>query len=189
MEDTIKQIFQDSIETKHKVIQTLTKEIEKSTNILINALKNNKKILVCGNGGSAADAQHFATELIVRFEKDRKSLPAISLTTDTSTLTACSNDFGYDEVFKKQVESLGNEGDILVGISTSGNSNNIIKAFEIAKDNKLKTICLNGKDGGKINDLNLDSNLIIPSQNTARIQESHITIVHTWCKLIEESLF
>ncbi len=187
MEDTIKQIFQDSIETKQKVIQNLTKEIENSANILINSLKNNKKILICGNGGSAADAQHFATELIIRFEKDRKSLPAISLTTDTSTLTACSNDFGYDEVFKKQVESLGNEGDVLVGISTSGNSNNIINALNLAKEKGMKTICLNGKDGGKIN--SLDSNLIIPSQNTARIQESHITIIHTWCKLIEESLF
>ena len=189
MEDTIKQIFQDSIETKNKVIQNLTKEIENSANILINSLKNNKKILICGNGGSAAAEQHFAAELLIRFEKDRKSLPAIALTTDTSTLTACSNDFGYEEVFKKQIESLGNEGDVLVGISTSGNSNNIIKAFEIAKNNGMKTICLNGKDGGKINNLNLNSNLIIPSQNTARIQESHITIIHTWCKLIEDNLF
>lgn len=187
MEDTIKQIFQDSIETKNKVMNNLTKEIENSTNILINALKDDKKILICGNGGSAADAQHFAAELLIKFEKDRKSLPAIALTTDTSTITAGSNDLGYENIFQKQVESLGSEEDVLIGITTSGNSPNIIKALDLAKSKNMKTICLNGKDGGIIS--NIDSNIIIPSQNTARIQESHITIIHTWCKLIEDSLF
>jgi D-sedoheptulose 7-phosphate isomerase len=189
MEDIIKEVLFQSIETKKRVMESLVPEIEKSANILIEALRNNKKILVCGNGGSAADAQHFVAELTIRFEKNRKSLPAIALTTNISSLTACSNDYEYKDIFKKQLESLGNSGDVLVGITTSGNSENIIEAFKLANEKNLKTICLNGKDGGRIKELITDLNLIVPSKNTARIQESHITIIHIWCKLIEENLF
>ncbi len=187
MEKIITQIINNSIQTKELVLKNLTKEIENSANILTNTIKDNNKILVCGNGGSAADAQHFATELLMKFEKERRSLPALSLTTNTSAITAHSNDYHFDEIFQRQIESLGNQGDTIVGITTSGNSENIIKAFQTAKEKGLKTICLNGKDGGKMNDLNLDSNLVVPSDNTARTQESHITIIHIWCKLIEEN--
>tara|TARA_Y100000310_G_scaffold335144_1_gene416478 strand:+ start:215 stop:793 length:579 start_codon:yes stop_codon:yes gene_type:complete len=189
MQQIIKKNFEDSIETKRKTLELLTSKIEFSTKTIIEALENNKKVLICGNGGSAADAQHFSAELVMRFERDRRALPAISLTTDSSNITAGANDFGYQSVFKRQVEALGNEGDVLVGITTSGNSESIIKAFEIAKLKQMKTICLNGKDGGKINNMELNHNLVIPSLNTARIQETHITIIHTWCKLIEDNLF
>ncbi|MBR9677231.1 D-sedoheptulose 7-phosphate isomerase [Candidatus Woesearchaeota archaeon] len=189
MKETITQIFDDSIKTKEVVKKELLDVIEDSVKLIIDALKNGNKVLVCGNGGSAADAQHFVAELVVRFEKDRKSLPAIALTTDTSLITACANDYGYDELFSRQVEGLGNTDDVLVGISTSGNSLNVIKAFQTAKEKNMLTICLNGKDGGKIKSLELDSDIVVPGTNTGRIQESHITIIHAWCKLIEEELF
>lgn len=187
MQDLIKHDFQHSIQVKEKVIEQLLPEIEHSTKLMIDAFKSGKKLLVCGNGGSAADAQHFAAELIIRYEKDRKALPAIALTTNSSNLTAGANDLGYAEVFARKVEALGNEGDVLVGITTSGNSENIIKALKTAKQKGMKTICLNGKTGGKVNDLVVDSNIIIPADNTARIQESHITIIHSWCRLIEDA--
>lgn len=188
MQEIIKQFFQDSIETKQKVIETLLPEIEKSTQILIEALKNNKKVIIAGNGGSAADAQHMAAELIVRYEKDRPSLPAIALTTDTSIITACANDYGYDQLFERQIQGLGNEGDVFIAISTSGNSPNILKAIEMSKQKNMKVIVLSGKDGGQMKDLG-NSNIIIPSMVTGRIQESHEVIIHTWCKLIEENIF
>ncbi len=193
MQNQIRQDFQHSIQIKEKVIELLLPEIEHSTQLMISAFKSGKKLLVCGNGGSAADAQHFVAELIIRYEKDRKALPAIALTTNSSNLTAGANDLGYAEVFARKVEALGSEGDILVGITTSGNSENIIKALKIAKQKGMKTICLNGKTGGKVNDLiktndlRVDSNIVIPADNTARIQESHITIIHSWCKLIEDA--
>ena len=187
MKDIIKECFEDSIDTKRFVMDNLTDEIELCAKIMIDALKKGNKILVCGNGGSAGDTQHFVAELIVRFEKERISLPAIALTTDTSIITACGNDFGYDRIFERQIEGLGREGDVLVGITTSGNSMSIIKGFEAARKIGMKMICLNGKDGGKISKMNLglDVDLKIPSKNTARIQESHITIIHIWCKLID----
>lgn len=188
MQKTIKQIFQDSINTKQKVIETLLPEIEKSTQILIETLKNKNKILIAGNGGSAADAQHIAAELIVRYEKNRQSLPAIALTTDTSIITACANDYNYDQIFERQIKGLGNEGDVFIAISTSGNSSNILKAIEASKQKNMKVIILSGKDGGQMKELG-DSNIIIPSMVTGRIQESHEVIIHTWCKLIEEALF
>jgi len=189
MQNIIKQLLEDSIYTKKETINNLLPEIEKSAQLMIEAVKNKKKIFVCGNGGSAADAQHFVAELVVRFEKDRKAIPAIALTTNSSNLTAGANDFSYEHVFKRQIEALGEGGDILVGITTSGNSSNIIQAFEIAKQKNMICICLNGNEGGKVNNLNLNSSLIIPSLNTARIQETHITIIHIWCKLIEDVLF
>jgi D-sedoheptulose 7-phosphate isomerase len=187
MENIVKSLLMDSIRAKQNVLQENLSEICCSAQIMIDALKSGKKILVCGNGGSAAQAQHFVAELVVRFEKERKALPAISLTTDTSNLTACSNDYGYSHVFKRQVEALGLPGDVIVGITTSGNSENVLEALNTAKKIGMKTICLNGKKGGKSNDQNFDSNLIISDPSTARIQEVHITVIHIWCRLIEDA--
>ena len=173
----------------HIEVAKKTKEllpyIEKAANLCLNALKNNKKILIAGNGGSAADSQHFAAELTGRFKKERVSLPAIALTTDTSALTAIGNDYGYKYVFSRQLEGLGNEGDIFIGISTSGNSKNIIEAIKKAKEKNLKVITLLGKDGGKMKKLG-DINIIIPSNETPRIQEMHIMILHMICQIIDE---
>ena len=166
----------------------LAPQIEQAARILISALNAGNKMLVCGNGGSAADAQHFAAELMVRFEGERNPLPAIALHCDTSNVTACGNDYGYDVVFERAVHGLGKPGDVLVAISTSGNSQNIIRAVDKANSMGLKVIGLLGKDGGKMKDQQMDVRLIVPSKNTARIQESHITIIHTLCKLIDEGL-
>ncbi len=186
MKKIIAKNFEESISVKRKALETLSEEIEKSAKIMIDALKKGKKILIFGNGGSAADAQHFAAELMIRFKKERKSLPALSLSTDVSAITACANDYGYERLFERQIEGLGNSGDVVVGITTSGNSENVIKAFDMAEKKGMKIICLNGKDGGKIKSKNVDVNLIIPSSVTARVQESHITIIHAWCELIDE---
>jgi len=185
MQDTIKRQIQDSIRTKQEVLAELVPEIEKTAKILISALKNNNKILVCGNGGSAADAQHFAGELIVRFETERKPLPAIALTTDSSVLTATANDYCFDECFARQVNGLGTKGDVLVAISTSGNSPNILKAIEAAKARGMEVIGLTGRDGGKMK--SLQNRIIIPSDSTARIQECHIMTIHILCRLIDDA--
>jgi len=186
MQDIIKGEIQGSIATKQEVLAKLVPDLEKTANILINALKNNNKILICGNGGSAADAQHFAAELIVRFETERKALPAIALTTDTSILTAGANDYGIDTLFSRQIEGLGNKGDVLIAISTSGSSPNILKAIEAAKKKGMEVIGLTGRDAGKMKSLPIQ-NIIIPSQTTARIQEAHIMAIHIWCKLIDSA--
>ncbi|MEK6960921.1 MAG: D-sedoheptulose 7-phosphate isomerase [Nanoarchaeota archaeon] len=186
MKDTITQCINDSIETKKAVRDQLASEIEKSARIMIDALNSGNKILICGNGGSAADAQHFAAELMVRFEKERDALPAVALHCDSSNVTACGNDYGYDKVFERAVSGLGQARDVLVAISTSGNSPNVMLAVDKAKSIGMKVIGLLGKDGGKMNGQGLDSALIVPSKTTARIQESHITIIHIWCKLIDE---
>lgn len=149
------------------------------------ALANGNKILFCGNGGSAADAQHLSAELIGRFQKERRSLAAIALTTDTSILTAVGNDYGYDEIFARQVEGLGRQGDVIIGISTSGNSKNVVKAVEKARDTGMHTIALTGEGGGKLAEL-CDITLAIPSKVTARIQEMHILVGHIICELLEE---
>ena len=159
-----------------------------SSEILINSLKGANKILICGNGGSAADSQHFAAELIGRFEKERDSLPAIALTTDTSILTAVGNDYGFDAVFERQVKGLGRKGDVLIGISTSGNSPNVIRAINQAKAQGVQTIGLLGKDGGKIGQI-VDISVIVPHGVTARIQEVHLFILHYWASVIEKELF
>lgn len=148
-------------------------------------LKRGARILVCGNGGSAADAQHFAAELSGRYVKERRALAGIALTTDTSALTAIGNDYGYEVVFSRQVEALGRPGDLLVGISTSGNSPNVIRAVEAAKALGMRTLCLLGKDGGKLKDLSDDA-LVVPTPVTARIQEVHQMIYHFWCEAIDE---
>lgn len=187
MRDVIKQCVQDSITTKQKVLEALVPEIEEAARIIISALKNGKKILVCGNGGSAADAQHFAAELTCKFDKDRKPLPAVALSTDTSHLTATGNDYGFEKVFSRAVEALGNEGDVLVAISTSGNSPNVLKAINAALKKKMRVIGLTGKDGGRMKDEEIH-NVIVPSDETARVQESHITIIHAWCRLVDDAL-
>jgi D-sedoheptulose 7-phosphate isomerase len=147
-------------------------------------LKRGCRILVCGNGGSAADAQHFAAELTGRYVKERRALAGIALTVDTSALTAIGNDYGFDRVFARQVEALGRPGDLLVGISTSGNSPNVIRAVAAAKDLGLRTVGLLGRDGGQLKDL-VDDSLVVPSQVTARIQEIHMMTYHFWCEAID----
>lgn len=149
------------------------------------ALKSGNKVLFCGNGGSAADAQHLAAELIGRFQKKRRSLASVALTTDTSILTAVANDYGYDEVFARQVEGLGRSGDVLIGISTSGNSANVVKAALKARDTGMHTIAFTGEGGGKLKDI-CDITFAVPSKVTARIQEMHIMVGHIICELVEE---
>lgn len=154
---------------------------------LAGVLKSGHRVLVCGNGGSAADAQHFAAEMVGRFEKERKAWPVIALTTDTSILTAVANDYSYDEVFARQVDGLGTAGDILLGISTSGNSKNVIKAVEKAGKMKMATIALLGKDGGRMKGA-ADQAIVVPFASTARIQEAHMFILHIWAEQIENIL-
>ena len=168
-------------------LQTLENAIEQTAILMINALKNGKTIFWCGNGGSASDAQHLAGELIGRFKGDRKPLKSISLNADSAVMTCIVNDYGYEHIFSRQVEALGEEGDILVGISTSGQSANVNHALNAAKNKKMHTIGLLGKGGGQALEI-ADHAIVIPSESTARIQEMHITIGHILCELIEEGL-
>ncbi len=185
MNDQIKEMIKQSIET-HGEVLNLTEQIGQSANLMISSLKQGNKIISCGNGGSAAQAQHFSAELIGRFEAERQSIPSISLTTDTSNITALGNDYGFNTIFKRQIESLGKTGDILICLSSSGNSENLIQAIQEAKSKNIKVINLLGKDGGNMRYLG-DINIIISSQNTARVQECHILILHILAKLIEDS--
>lgn len=164
------------------------KKVSLAAEALINSLKNGKKILIAGNGGSAADAQHFAAEFVGRFFKERSALPAIALTTDTSILTCIANDYGYNEIIARQIEALGKSGDVFIGISTSGNSENIIRAVKLARDMKLTTIGLLGKDGGILKDL-CEYDVTVPLQETPRIQEFHTMTVHMICELAELAMF
>ncbi|MCK5727200.1 MAG: SIS domain-containing protein [Thiotrichaceae bacterium] len=159
--------------------------IEKASTAMIHALANNKKILFCGNGGSAADSQHLAAELVVRFETNRRALPAIALTANSSTLTAHSNDIGFETVFSRQVEALGQAGDVLIAISTSGASNNIIKAVQAANEKDMMTIAMTGSEGNQLAEL-ANIAVKIPSNTTARIQEAHIMVGHWWCQQIDQ---
>jgi len=153
--------------------------------LMSDALKGGHKLLIAGNGGSAADAQHFAAEIVGRYLKERNALPAIALTTDTSILTAVGNDYGFEAIFSRQVSGLGRPGDVFIGISTSGQSANVIAAMEVAKTMGITTVTLLGKSGGKMAEMG-DHNLIVPSQETPRIQEAHHWIYHTWCEIIDE---
>jgi D-sedoheptulose 7-phosphate isomerase len=182
--------LRESAETKNKIAERCSADISKAIDLVIKALNEKKKILLCGNGGSAADAQHLATEFVIRLSPTikRPGIPAIALTTDTSNLTAGANDLGYDEVFARSVEALGNEGDILIGISTSGNSASVNNAFAKAKQKKMVTIALLGKDGGKSKDV-ADLAIIVPSSDTQRIQEGHITIGHIIFQEVEQEMF
>jgi len=185
MKETIQKIFEDSINVKRQSLKENLDALISSVNEVRNALKNGGKILFFGNGGSAADSQHAAAEFIGRFQKERKALAAIALTTDTSILTALSNDYSYEVVFARQIEGLAKENDIAFGISTSGNSKNVIEGINKAKEMGLKTITLTGCGGGKLAKIS-DINLIVPSKNTARIQESHLCMIHTICQLVED---
>ena len=179
--------IQHSIDEHSSVINSLfnySAEIEQIATLVVNTLKTGKKILLMGNGGSAGDAQHIAAELVGRFSKERRGLPAIALTTDTSILTSVANDYGYEHIFTRQVEALANTDDLVIGISTSGNSNNVLQALKAAKSLDCKTVALLGKDGGKIKNF-VDLALIIPSANTARIQEAHILIGHIICEIVD----
>ena len=167
-------------------MNTSTNDIESAANICINSLRNKNKILIFGNVGSAADAQHIAAEIIGRYKTNRKGLAAIALTTDSSALTAIGNDFGYSEIFRRQVEALALPGDTLIGISTGGSSMNVINALNIASTMQCKTIGLSGKDGGEFNNI-CDVNIVVEAQDTARIQEMHILIGHTICHLIDQA--
>jgi len=188
MQDKIIADLKESIEVKNLVIKTLPTQIEAAAKLMIDALKKGNKILLFGNGGSAADAQHLAGELIGRFLKERKSLPAIALTTDSSILTCLANDYCFDIVFARQIEGLAKKGDIAFGISTSGNSKNVLLGLEKAKELGCRTIGLLGCDGGKIAAV-ADLSITVPCKATPRVQESQITIGHILCNLIESELF
>ena len=171
-----------------RIEEELSARIAESVVMLVDAFSAGNKLLIMGNGGSAADAQHFAAEMVGRFMMERRALPAIALTTDTSALTAIGNDYGFDRVFSRQVEALAEPGDVVFGISTSGNSANIAAAFKTARSRGCRTIGLLGKGGGTIQEL-VDIPLVIPSFATPRIQEGHITIIHIICDLLEKGLF
>ncbi|MBS3946445.1 MAG: D-sedoheptulose 7-phosphate isomerase [Melioribacter sp.] len=186
--------FSESLRESSRVKLEIEKKCKdgvfKAIDIMVSTYKNGKKVLLCGNGGSAADCQHIATELMIRLSHavKRPALPAIALTTDTSNLTAGGNDIGFENVFARSIEGLGNEGDVLIAISTSGNSINIIKAVEKAHEKKMKIIAFLGGNGGKLKDM-VDLPIVIPSSNVQRIQEGHITIAHIICEQVERELF
>jgi len=186
----IKNIIQSSIDVKTKILadDKILQTIQDCTNLIVNAFQKGNKVLFCGNGGSAADAQHLAAEFSGRFYTDRDSLPADALHCNTSYITAVANDYSYDVIYSRILKGIGNAGDVLVGLSTSGNSKNIIKAFEVAREKKMTTIAFTGASGGKLKPL---SNFLInvPSDDTPRIQESHIMLGHIICQLVEEIYF
>lgn len=186
--NNIKESLLASIETKLRIASDneFLRELEKIGSRMITALKLGRKILIAGNGGSAADAQHFAAELAGKFVHERRGLPVIALTTNSSIITAIGNDFGYEHVFSRQIEGLGSQGDVFIGISTSGNSLNLVRALNTAKENGLTTVGLLGKDGGQMKDL-CDLKLVVPSQSTQHIQEAHIMMIHELCALIDNA--
>lgn len=191
MIERIRDIFTESIQTKIAAADALPESIAKAGQIMVNCLLNGHKILSCGNGGSAGDAQHFSSEMLNRFERERPSLPAIALTTDTGTLTSISNDYSYNDVFSKQLRALGQPGDVLLAISTSGNSRNVINAMEAALSKDMLIVALTGKDGGEMAGLMgpNDIEIRVPSNSTARIQEVHLVVIHALCDFIDNSLF
>lgn len=191
MIEVIEQHFRDSIATKEKAALELPPKVDAAAKLMIAALLDNKKILSCGNGGSAGDAQHFSSELLNRYERERPSLPAIALSTDTSTLTSIANDYSYEEVFSKQIKALGQPGDVLLAISTSGNSANVMEAIHAAHERGMVVVALTGKDGGKMAPLlyGHDVEIRVPANKTNRIQETHLVVIHCLCDLIDRGLF
>ncbi len=189
--ERIRTLFADSMETKAQAAEVLPEPIAAAGQRMVDSLLNGGKVLSCGNGGSAGDAQHFSSELLNRFERERPSLPAVALTTDSSTLTSIANDYSYNEIYSKQVRALGNTGDILLGISTSGNSANVIQGIQAAHDRDMAIVALTGRDGGKIAPLlsGDDVELRVPAESTARIQEVHLLIIHALCDYIDRQLF
>jgi len=188
VEEQIAEEIQESMRVKERVLRGLVPQIKELAQALIQAYRGKGKVVLFGNGGSAADAQHIACELVGRFEKGRRALPAIALSTNTSTLTAIGNDYGYEASFARQVEAFVGEGDIAIGISTSGNAANVLQGLRVAKEKGAKTVGLSGKSGGKLKSL-VDLCLVVPSDSTPRIQEAHITIGHIICGIVERELF
>jgi len=186
----VKRLFNDSVETKLQVAETLAPVIVQAAELISSYILKDNKILICGNGGSAADAQHFSSELLNRFELERPGFPAIALTTDTSTITSIANDYQFADIFAKQIRALGQSGDILIAISTSGNSMNIINAINAAHDRDMVIISLTGRDGGEAAHLlaGRDIEIRVAAHSTARIQEVHILIIHCICDLIDYQL-
>ena len=187
MNSIILEEFHNHIKTSKKSMENLSTNIEIAAKICIKSLRQNGKIILFGNGGSAADAQHIAAELVGRYITERKGLAAIALTTDTSVLTSIGNDFGYEEIFSRQVQALAKSEDVVIGISTGGTSKNVINAMKLANETGCNIIGLSGKDGGMMNEI-CDVNIVVPSNQTPRIQEMHILIGHTLCHLIDLSL-
>ena len=190
LQNRVAEHFAQSIEAKQQAAEVLSAPTAQAAEIMLQCLMNDGKILACGNGGSAADAQHFAAEMTGRFEKERMELAAVALTTDISALTAIGNDYGFDHVFSKQVRALGRPGDVLIGISTSGNSANIITAIEAAHERDMQVIAFTGRDGGKIAAMLKDNDILlnVPHPRTARIQEVHILLIHALCDCIDTML-
>lgn len=191
LSETIRRHFEDSITTKQAALAALVPDIERAALLMVDVLRNDGKILSCGNGGSAGDAQHFSAELLNRFEMERPGLAAVALTTDSSTLTSIANDYAYEQIFSKQVQALGRPEDALLAISTSGNSPNVVAAIHAAHERKVRVVALTGRDGGEIaralaaNDVEIR----VPATRTARIQEVHLVVIHCLCDAIDRSLF
>jgi len=185
--DRISQQFTDSAQAKLQAVELLAAPIAEAVETMVHSLMSNGKIMACGNGGSAADSQHFASELLNRFEKERPGLAAVALTTDTSTLTSIANDYDFAKVFSKQIRALGQPGDVLLGISTSGNSPNVIEAIAAAHEREMRVVALTGKSGGQISGLlrKDDTHLCVPADRTARIQEVHLLVLHCLCDGID----
>lgn len=183
--------FDESLATKRAALESIVPAIEEGGLLIADCLRAGNKVLSCGNGGSAGDAQHFSSELLNRFEMERPALPAVALTTDSSTLTSIANDYAYQDIFSKQVMALGNAGDILLAISTSGNSANVIRAMDAAHQRGMKVVALTGGDGGAMAPAmeKQDLEIRVPSDRTARIQEVHLLVIHCLCDLIDQSLF
>lgn len=189
MQDAVKNILKDSIKIKKEFLsdEANIEAVSRAARAIIDCYSRGGKVIVFGNGGSAADSQHMAAELVVRFEKERKSLPSIALTTDTSIITAASNDYDFSKVFSRQIEGLADSKDVIFAISTSGNSENVLEGIKAAKAKGAETIALLGRSGGKIaQEVNIP--IVVKGENTARIQEVHITIIHIICKLVEDAL-
>lgn len=183
----IQELFTQSLDTKAKAKEALAQPIAEAGALVIDSLSRGGKIMACGNGGSAADAQHFAAELVNRFETERRALPALALTTDSSTLTSIANDYSYDNIFARQIEALGKDPDVLLAISTSGNSGNVNRAIEAAHQCGVRIIALCGRDGGSMAKMlkENDVNICVPSESTARIQEVHLVVMHCLCSLVD----
>lgn len=190
LSERIKMLFNDSIQTKIESLPLLTQPIEAAAELIVARLLDGGKLMSCGNGGSAADAQHFSSEMINRFERERPGLPAIALTTDSSTLTSIANDFDYSRVFSRQIEALGQPNDLLLAISTSGDSSNILAAIKSAHEREMHVVALTGRNGGKTAKLlqGNDVELRVPADSTARIQEVHLLVIHCLCDLIDHQL-
>jgi len=186
--ERVRNFLNASADLKYKVAESLSEDILNAANMCLDCIKRGGKLMLMGNGGSAADSQHIAAELTGRFKQNRKALAAMALTVDTSSLTALGNDFGFETIFSRQIEALGQKGDVAIGISTSGNSENVILALELAKNMGMQTIGFIGNQGGRMGGI-VDIPLIVPSNDTARIQEVHITIGHIICEIIEQEMF